>query len=257
MFVTFVHIYLYRNRLTQHFKFRSVQLIIFIKIILNLYNVTLHINQIFFNSGTISQFSIPFQSVIHCILYLHTTYILLVFYGLFPLCRSCPISKSKLISPRNIRPLNPRNYWYRKLRDESGIGSQITPRENSHTVCMSHTHKNKRFTIYLSISCGNRKSAWGRDMTIMMHDYVTSKKGRVLRELGDLAYSSLSVVVFICKTINIAGQIYGESRKRCNNTHGDALVSDCQCECDDHQKWRIYQSILKEFKHNRRKLFII
>lgn len=59
----------------------------------------------------------------------------------------------------------------------------------------------------------------------MMHDYVTSKKGRVLRELGDLAYSSLSVVVFICKTINIAGQIYGESRKRCNNTHGDALVS--------------------------------
>lgn len=141
MFVTFVHVYLYSNRLTQHFKFRSVQLIIFIKIILNLYNVTLHINHIFFNSGTISQFSIPFRSVIHCILYLHTTYILLVFYGLFPLCRSCPISKSKLISPMNIRPLNPRNYWYRKLRDESGIGSQITPRENSHTVCMSHTHK--------------------------------------------------------------------------------------------------------------------
>lgn len=70
---------------------------------------------------------------------------------------------------------------------------------------MSHTHKNKRFTIYLSVSCGNRKSAWGRDMTIMMHDYVTSKKGRVLRELGDLAYSFLYVVVFICKTINIAG----------------------------------------------------
>lgn len=60
----------------------------------------------------------------------------------------------------------------------------------------------------------------------MMHDYVTSKKGRVLRELRDLAYNFLSVVVFICKTINIAGWIYGESRKRCNNTQGDALVSD-------------------------------
>lgn len=142
MFVTFVHIYLYRNRLTQHFKFRSVQLIIFIKIILNLYNVTLHINQIFFNSGTISQFSIPFRSVIHCILYLHTTYILLVFYGLFPLCRSCPISKCKLISPRNIRPLNPRKYWYRKLRDESGICSQITPREKfAHCLFVAHSQK--------------------------------------------------------------------------------------------------------------------
>lgn len=68
----------------------------------------------------------------------------------------------------------------------------------------------------------------------MMYDYVIIEKGCVLWEFRDLVYSFLFVVVFICKIINIVGQIYGESCKRCNNIYGDVLVSDCQCECDDY-----------------------
>lgn len=70
---------------------------------------------------------------------------------------------------------------------------------------MLYIYKNKCFIIYLFILCGNCKFVWGRDMIIMMYDYVISKKGCVLWEFRDLVYSFLFVVVFICKIINIVG----------------------------------------------------